>query len=95
MPIYRVEEENAGRAGMLCYFEDEKSLKFYWEMAGYYGYDVSVATAEEWDVFCERQAAEWAKGRRAEIIQHLIECLQQKRPATTCTIIETGLEVHF
>src|SRR3712207_6403984 len=73
---YKIEYESYGRCGYAFYVENRR-LPFEWEIIiGGIGVDIPVL--EEWDAYCEKHSANWAKGRRDEIVQRLADGLIKK-----------------
>jgi hypothetical protein len=64
---YSVELTQQGPCGSIFYKEQDRALEFPWE---YFekGIIVRVPSPGEWGAFCERNKAEWGKGRRDEIL---------------------------
>jgi len=54
-------------------------LPFSWEILGTEGIGIFVPKAEEWDAFCEKHNADWAKGSRDEILARLANGVIKKR----------------
>jgi hypothetical protein len=73
---YRVEQEQKGPAGWLYYVERSR-LPFPWEILGTSGIGITVPTPQEWDAYCEKHGAVWAKGRREKILQRLARRMLQ------------------
>ena len=91
---YKVKEIQDGRAGWIIYTEDGKELRFPWEMISR-GIGVSVPDASEWDAYCEKRSAGWAKGRRREILERVAEGARRRYwGATTVTFEEKWLTVQ-
>jgi hypothetical protein len=73
---YKIEYESHGRCGWTFYIEQGR-LPFEWEIiVG--GMGVEIPLPEKWDAYCEKHKANWAKGRRNEIVQRLAEGLIKK-----------------
>ena len=74
---YLVEEKQDGRAGWVFYIEQSR-LPLPWEILGAGGgVGISVPTPEEWDTYCEKHKAVWAKGRREEILQRVSQSIAE------------------
>ena|ERR1043165_548375 len=65
---YKVEFTKHGPGGNITYLEGGKPLSFEW---GYNtkGIEIAVPSPYEWDSYCEEKDANWAKGRRQEILE--------------------------
>jgi hypothetical protein len=75
---YKIEEEQHGRAGWVYYVAGTR-LPFPWEILGTGGISISVPSAEKWDEYCDNHNANWAKGRREEILMRVAEKMVKKR----------------
>jgi len=75
---YEVEINQTGRGGTINYIEEEKSLPFDWEFS-MVGADIFVPTSSEWDSYCEKHLADWAKGRRQEILERLSQEVRKQK----------------
>ncbi len=73
---YRIEMEQVGREGTVFYIEESR-LPFDWEILGGTkgGAGLTIPAPKEWDMYCEKNKATWAKGRRDEIIQKVAQAL--------------------
>jgi len=92
---FSVEVESSGRAGNIIYTENGQSLKPGWELT-MNGTQICAPTTSMWDDFCEREKAEWAKGRRREILERVAEeTRRQKCPSARAEIDEYGVELIF
>ncbi len=69
---YHIEEEPHGRGGWVFYV-GETRLPFPWEMMAFDEDAIRIPTPEEWDDYCETHNANWAKGRREEILKRVGE----------------------
>jgi hypothetical protein len=78
---YRVEIDSAGRAGNVRYWEDGPPLEFWWEFT-MDGAAISVPAAQDWDAYCDRTEAGWAKGRRQEILARIAEETRRQRASS-------------
>jgi hypothetical protein len=65
---YKVDIKREGRGGDVIYVEEGKGLQFEWDINSE-GVEIYVPTDYEWDGFCEKRGAEWAQGRRQEILE--------------------------
>ncbi len=74
---YKIEVEAHGRGGWAFYVEQGR-LPFSWEILGVKGTGVEMPIPEAWDAYCEKHGANWAKGRRDEIVQRVAEGLLKK-----------------
>src|SRR2546423_894642 len=79
---FEIKIRKTGRAGWMDYIEEGRSLHFRWDL-NTEGAEVYVPTPYEWDVFCEKSAADWARGRRQEILERLAQeyCRQRAKKA--------------
>jgi hypothetical protein len=75
---YQVEIDSAGRSGNVRYKEEGPPLEFWWEFT-MDGAVINVPAAQNWDAYCDRENAGWAKGRRQEIIARLAEETRRQR----------------
>ena len=76
---YRIEEKQEGRAGWVFYLEQSR-LPFPWELLGAGGgISITVPMAEAWNRYCEEHEADWAKGRREEILQRVAQSMLKQR----------------
>ena len=92
---YKVEIESGAPAGNVFYIEDGKSLPLWWEFL-LNGAAIEAPSPEEWDTYCDKHSAEWAKGRRTEILERVaIEAQRQQAPSATFNIHERGIEFEF
>ena len=92
---YRVEIESGGRAGDVFYIEGGRRLPLWWEYV-LNGAAIDAPSSEEWDTYCDKHSAEWAKGRRTEILERVaIEAQRQQAPSSTFIINEQGIEIEF
>jgi hypothetical protein len=74
---YKIEDELHSRGGWVFYIEQGR-LPFSWEILGVKGRGVDIPTPEAWNDYCEKHSANWAKGRRQEIVQRVAEGLLKK-----------------
>ncbi len=81
----KVKIQAEGRGGNVHYIENGKILPFNWEFSAV-GLDIDVPTPQEWDAFCIKHIAEWAKSRRQEILEQLAEevCEQKAKNSRIC-----------
>ena len=70
---YEVEIKQDGRTGWVIYAENDKNLPFDWEFHGTGGATIFVPSSEEWNRYCGKQDARWAKGQRKKILERLGE----------------------
>jgi hypothetical protein len=91
---YSVVIDNPGmRAGTLRYVEAQKELDFYWEIDGP---GIVIPSAAEWDAYCDKRNADWAKGRYREIIDRVAEEVRQKKaPSAKVQISEKYIAYIF
>ncbi len=75
---YRIEEKRISRYGHLFYIEQGGRLPFFWDILGTPGIGIEIPLPEEWDAFCEKHGAEWAKNRREEILQRVSQWVLKK-----------------
>lgn len=66
---YEVEIKRDGRTGWVIYAEHNKKLSFDWEFHGAGGVTIFVPSSEEWNAYCEKQNADWAKEQRQKILE--------------------------
>lgn len=74
---YQIKVEQTGRAGYIFYIEKSR-LPFAWEMiisGRKTGTGVVIPSPKEWDNYCEKNGANWAKGRRDEIVRRIGEAV--------------------
>lgn len=84
---YQVEITQTGRGGWSYYIEDGKTLSFDWDFS-IGSVEIYVPTPEEWDAFCEKRDAGWAKGRRLEILVRLAEEIRKQKAKSAKVSIE-------
>ena len=70
---FKVELRQEGSGGWVFYVERVGKLPFEWEYVGFPVTGISVPAPEEWDLYCEKHGAGWAKGRREEILTRVAE----------------------
>lgn len=76
---YRIEETREGQSGYVFYIEGASKLPFFWEIIGIpSGVGITVPKHEEWEAFCDKHKAEWAKDRRDEILQSVSQWMLKK-----------------
>lgn len=75
---YQIEMNQFGREGEIFYIEQSR-LPFSWEILGgtKWGAGVTIPSPREWDKYCEKNKANWAKGRRDEIVQRIAQALSK------------------
>src|SRR2546423_15277003 len=76
---YQVKIEQIGRAGWAYYIEQEKQLPFSWENFGTPGDGIIIPSPTEWNKYCEKRGADWAKERREEILQRVAQSFLKRR----------------
>jgi hypothetical protein len=92
---YKVEITQDGRCGQDIYVEDGKRLPFDWEFSAA-GVTIYVPTPQEWDAYCEKYDAVWAKGRRREILERVAqEVRRQKVKSARFEILDHWVELSF
>ena len=67
-----------GPGGWAYYVENGNTLPFFWEPTSV-GLAINVPASSGWSNFCEKNSADWAKGRREEILQKVAEVVRRKR----------------
>jgi hypothetical protein len=92
---YRVEEKQEGRSGHAYYIEQGR-LPFFYEILGIKGRGLDIPSPEQWDAYCEKHEAEWAKGRRDEILERVAQALLKKwyRHGTYEIIEDRSLNIY-
>lgn len=95
---YEVELEH-GREGKVFYREVGGTLEFWWEFMSYdvgYGVGIQVPSSSQWDAYCEKHSAAWAKGRRQEILERVaLEASKQKASSAQVVIGDEWIEFRF
>jgi hypothetical protein len=92
---YQVEIDSAGRAGNVYYTEDGSPLTFWWEFT-MVGAAISVPAAQDWDAYCDRTGAGWAKGRRQEILARIAaETRRQRAPSAKIAFEDEWIVFKF
>ena len=89
---YKVEIDQSGRGGRVSYIENEQTISFDWEFA-INGVDLFVPTPEQWDAYWQSDA-EWARGRRQEILERVAEEVRKQKAAGAEVTIEDNW-IHF
>ena len=74
---YSVDVVTILRGGEVFYKESENILPFNWEYTTA-GISIYVPSKIDWEVFCEKHSADWAKERRGEILQRLSEEMRKQ-----------------
>lgn len=69
---YHIEEEPHGRGGWVFYVGQTR-LPFAWEMMAVDEDAIRIPTLEEWDDFCKKHNANWAKNSREKILRRVGE----------------------
>lgn len=90
---YVVEIGQTGRGGTIMYRDQGSVLSFHWEFA-INGADMFVPTPEEWDGYCRSCGADWAQGKRQEILQRVVDEVRKQKAAGSIVTIEENW-VHF
>ena len=87
---YKIESVARGREGYIFYIEKSR-LPFDWEIIIHErntGRGLTIPTSKEWDSYCERHKANWAKGRRDEIVKRIANVLAKKWGVGNYEIVE-------
>jgi hypothetical protein len=90
---YKVEIDQSGRGGRVSYIENERPLNFDWEFA-VNGVDLFVPPPEKWDAYWQSSDADWAKGRRQEILERVADEVRKQKAAGAEVTIEDNW-IHF
>jgi hypothetical protein len=90
---YKVEVQQEGRSGRIVYKESGESLSFFWEYI-VDGLGVSIPTAEGWDAYCQKDGADWARGRREEILQNVAQALVKRYKKGSFEVTDHWLNIH-
>lgn len=92
---YNIEITQDGRSGQDIYVEDGKRLPFDWEFSAT-GVTIHVPTPQEWDAYCAKHDAAWARGRRPEILGRVAqEVSRQKARSARIEMTDHWVELHF
>ena len=86
--------DEGGRGGYVLYAEEGAGTLRFWREFMAFGVMVTVPTIAEWDGWCERGGDAWARGRRDEIIDRLVDGLLRDR-ARGCTVRRSAREIEF
>lgn len=76
---YRVKLKQKGPGGQVFYEESDGTLPFRWAIHSRTGIGIFVPAQHEWDEYCDKHGAEWAKGRREEIVDRTARKLIKQR----------------
>ena len=74
---YHIEEESHGRGGLVFYVGKTR-LPFPWEMMAVNEDAIRIPTLKEWNDYCEKHNADWAKGCREKILRRVGESYLKK-----------------
>jgi hypothetical protein len=92
---YNVEITSEGRSGDVIYSEQGNSLSFWWEFSTT-GAFISIPSGENWNAFCERENALWAKDRKSEIVSRMAaETRRQKAGSAEIEIEDEWINLKF
>jgi hypothetical protein len=92
---YEVEITQEGRGGTYYYIEQAAKLPFDWDFSSQ-GVSIVAPTPDEWDSYCSKYDADWAKGRRQEILQTLAEEVRRRKAkSATITIEDHWVNLSF
>jgi hypothetical protein len=90
---YKVEIDQSGRGGRVSYIENERALNLDWEFA-INGVDLFVPTPEQWDAYWQSRDADWARGRRQEILERVADEVRKQKAAGAAVTFEDNW-IHF
>ncbi len=76
---YRIKLKELHRTGWVYYIERENQLSFSWENFGSPGDGIIVPAPAQWDEYCGSHGAEWAIGRRVEILSKIAQAFLKRR----------------
>lgn len=75
---YQVKTKPDGRLGWAYYSENGVTLPIEWELSTV-GISIYLQSEDEWDAFCEKHGAQWAKNSRDIIMQRVAEGVKKDR----------------
>jgi hypothetical protein len=92
---YHVKIIQSGRTGWINYVEDGKLLPFGWDFSAL-GIEIYVPSSEEWNEYCDKHKADWAKDRRTEILERLAqEVCRQKAKKAKASINDNWINIEL
>jgi hypothetical protein len=90
---YKVDISQSGRGGSINYTENEQALRLDWEFATDGAY-IFVPTPEKWDAYWRSNNIHWARGRRQEILERVVEAVRDEKAQSAKVTLEDDC-IHF
>lgn len=91
---FNIRERAEGPAGWVDYIEDAGSLSFFSEPEKL-GFTILLGPPQDWDAHCKTISAEWAIGRRKEIVQTIIGEMKRRYKTDDVVLEEPWIVVHY